>query len=101
MFVSDGQIYYFFECVLIGVVCGVFYIPFYASKRLIRNKFAGVFSDMIFAAPCCFIYVYFSLRFDFPDFRIYMIFGVICGFLLENESFNNTLAFFVVLSIVF
>ena len=94
MFVSDGQIYYFFECVLAGIVCGAVYIPFYAIKKLTRNKFVGIFSDVVFAVPFCFIYAYFALEFSFPDFRLYMIFGVICGFLLENESFNKTLAFF-------
>lgn len=93
MFVSERQIYYFSECVFVGIICGLIYLPFFVVRSMSRKRAVGIITDVLFAAPCCFVYSKAVLFFDFPNFRLYMIAGVILGFLLENSSFNKTLAF--------
>ncbi len=98
MFVTDGQFYYFAECVLIGIVCGSVYFPICAAdeilkeKRVKAEKFLKPVFDVSFVIPCCVVFKRLSLVFEFPDFRAYMAVGVAAGFLLENVSFNKTLA---------
>ncbi len=98
MFVTEGQLYYFIECVFIGVLCGAAYFPLAAvgeilsAKRFKAKRAVGLIADALFAVPCCVIYGRMSLFFGFPDFRAYMPLGVALGFVAENASFNKTLA---------
>lgn len=97
MFVSEGQFYYFSECFLIGALCGLCCLPIMFLQTFIRNKPVKALTDLAAIVPLFLIYRRLSLFFGFPDFRIYMIAGVICGFMAESASFNKTLAFFGIL----
>ncbi len=66
-------------------------------QTFIRNKPVKALTDLAAIVPLFLIYRRLSLFFGFPDFRIYMIAGVICGFMAESASFNKTLAFFGIL----
>lgn len=69
MFVTEGQLYYFIECVFIGVLCGAAYFPLAAvgeilsAKRFKAKRAIGLIADALFAVPCCVIYGRMSLFF--------------------------------------
>ena len=92
MFVSSNQFYYFFQSMFIGVVSALLYEPISCFKLVFRGKIVANILDVIFAFIPFFVYIDFSLRFCFPNFRLYMFLGVVLGFYLECKSFHKTLA---------
>lgn len=92
MFVSKWQVYYFAECLFIGVVSAlasetltVFLIAF--KNKIFRH--AAEFASFVVVAV---VYFYASLYFKFPSVRAYMIVGVLLGFRLERATVGKTLA---------
>ncbi|MBO4323421.1 MAG: spore cortex biosynthesis protein YabQ [Clostridia bacterium] len=94
MFESQNQIYYFAECVFIGVICGFLYELFRAAEIISGKKSLAVAGDIFFCAAAFLIYFVSSAFFAFPFFRAYMPIGAISGFLLCRITWLKTLAKF-------
>ena len=92
MFQTLEQPKIFLLCLFIGVVFGIYYEPFYFVKLLFKKslikKIIKIISIILFAP----IFVKFSLIFDFPDFRLYMVLAIFTGALLYKVSFHKPIA---------
>ncbi len=87
MFVSSNQFYVFVACVAIGCVCGVFFLISSALKKIVKSIFLRAFFDIVAFFITSVIYVYAAFKFSFPNFRFYMIIGVLCGIYAYMKSF--------------
>ncbi|MBQ8726598.1 MAG: spore cortex biosynthesis protein YabQ [Clostridia bacterium] len=94
MFVSQNQIYYFAECLFIGVISGFIYEIYYFIKLFFKRDFIKQAIDFCFFIVPTALYFKLSEIFLFPDFRAYMFLGVFLGFLLYCISFHKLLAKF-------
>ena len=94
MFVSQNQFYYFVECLFIGIISGFIYEFFFFIKLFLKNYFLRQTLDFIFFVAPAALYLKFSEIFLFPNFRAYMFWGVLGGFLLYIVSFHKIVAKF-------
>jgi len=92
MFVTSGQFFVFMACLAFGGCVGVLFSLLKAIKFLIKIRFLGVVLDVFFFIISSFIYVGFSYALKFPNFRVYMVVGVILGIFLYFKSFYLLLA---------
>ena len=92
MFVTKNQFYVFLACVAFGVflaclLCCIKFVKFLSISNRILNiieLFFWAFSSLIFS--------YYSHILCFPNFRPYMLIGVLCGFFGYLKSFHIILA---------
>ncbi|MBQ9081131.1 MAG: hypothetical protein IJY26_00655 [Clostridia bacterium] len=89
------QLYVFFSCVLSGVVAGVAYDILYLVKKWARNRAVRIALDVFFFVLFSGIYVFVSVMFSLPSFRLYMFLGCLVGLLLYLKSMHRILDFFV------
>lgn len=87
MFVSSNQFYVFIACVAIGSVCGIFFLISAALKKTVKNNFFRVFFDIVAFFITSAVYVYAAFALGFPNFRLYMVIGVLCGIYAYMKSF--------------
>ncbi|MBQ7374199.1 MAG: spore cortex biosynthesis protein YabQ [Clostridia bacterium] len=92
MFVSHNQIYYFSECLFIGVLLGVFYEFFYFFKSFFKGKILKQIIDFLFFLVAFSVCFKSSEIFCFPNFRAYLFCGILIGFSIYALSFHKTLA---------
>ena len=92
---EEAGIRIFCACLSVGAAGGIFYDVLYPLKLFIKkraNKFIPVF-DALFCVLFAGIYIFASVWLAFPDFRGYMFFGCMLGFLLYLKSFHRILDF--------
>lgn len=92
---SASQIYYFFCCLLCGAASGVVYDFIYVVKQIFSNKKIHFLLDIIFFFAFSGMYIFTSVMFELPSFRLYMFIGCLIGLLLYLKSMHRMLAFFV------
>lgn len=92
MFVSDNQLYYFSLCLLFGLIFGVNIVISRLIFLFSGNKIIKVITDLTSFIIITIIYMWFSYKYNLPNFRVYMIIGVICGIVLINKSLYYILA---------
>lgn len=86
-----NQLVVFAECLACGIINGflfdVLHIPVIFLKKM---KFL---SDILCFFVLFALYLLFSIRFHFPDFRLYMFAGILIGWWIYIKSFHRTLDF--------
>ena len=92
MFVTQNQIYFFIESLFIGVISGVGFEVIFAVKQVVSNEKIKNLTDCLFAFILFPTYFIFSQIFAFPNFRFYMLVGVILGFVIYCINFHKTVA---------
>lgn len=92
MFVSKDQIYYFAECLFIGVVSGLACEIFTFVTAAVKAAVVRHITDFLSFAVVAAAYFYASVYFRFPSVRAYMPLGAAAGFLLERVSAHKILA---------
>lgn len=92
MFVSSGQTVAFIYCIAFGVVMGLCYFGVTFLKKTRLKSWIKILIDCVFFTVFAFVYFLFSVTFELPDFRVYMLLGVAVGFYFQNITFNNALA---------
>ena len=92
MFVAKGQFFIFISCVAFGVVGGSLFTATSSLKKIIKNNLFANSIDVLLFVVLCFLFVFYSNYLNFPNFRLYMAFGVFSGIFLYLESFNILLA---------
>ena len=92
MFVTQNQVFYFFESVCLGVFTAFLYQPLKGVKFIVKNAVFRHIADFLFVFIVFYIYMLGSKIFYFPNFRIYLYLGEIIGFCLCEISFGKTLA---------
>lgn len=95
MYVSGGQFYVFVACVALGGACGILFSISQLIKIKISNIILRIIPDLIAFLITALIYAIYSHALSFPNFRIYMILGVIVGITLYFKSFHIMLAKYV------
>ena len=92
MFVSKGQIYVFIACVAYGIMSSIIFL----MTRILKCKFKQTkvvqLFDVLGYVLISLGYIIYSHLFSFPNFRLYMPFGVLVGHYLSIKSFHITLA---------
>lgn len=94
MFLSLDQPRVFLVCLLCGVFVGLYYEIFYLLKKFIVNNTLKNSLNVIWLASSSVIYTAFSVKFELPDFRLYLFLAVIVGILLYKFSFHKVFAIF-------
>ena len=92
MFVSNGQFYVLLICVGIGFVSGSLFTLFLPIKNVLNNYVFSALIDVLIFILLCFGYSFCANFYSFPNFRFYMVLGVMLGIILYVESFNFILA---------
>lgn len=92
MFVSSGQIYILIACIAFGGVSGVLFSIAYFVKLLMKNFYIRVVIDILTFAITALVYVVFSFKLSFPNFRFYMVVAVVMGMFIYFKSFGLLLA---------
>ena len=92
MFVTATQFYVFIACVAYGVISGIILSLSNIIKFKFRSILLWIIADVFAIVLISTGYVYYSFRLSFPNFRAYMFFGVILGWLLFYKSFYLILA---------
>lgn len=75
----EKQFGYFLVCLVLGLLFGIVYVPFYKLKKLIPNKYVAIFADVIYFILLSLSYLFASYLFRFPALRAYMPLGVFLG----------------------
>lgn len=92
---ADAGLWIFFACVLIGAGGGVLYDVLSPLRRLLVGRaprFLAAFDGIFFVLFAAW-FVFTSVLLSFPDFRAYMFFGSMLGFLFYRKSFHRILDF--------
>ncbi len=92
MFVSGSQFYVFVACLAFGSVCGIFFSLSELFKIPIKNVILRIIPDFICFIITAVLFVGYSYLLKFPNFRAYMIIGVLVGILVYFKSFHILLA---------
>ena len=92
MFVTKNQFYVFLSCVTFGCVCAILLSIFAAIKFFIKNKTLKVLIDVAIFTLIAFLFRIYSYARNFPNFRVYMFFGVLLGMFMYFKSFHILLA---------
>ncbi|MBP5242292.1 MAG: spore cortex biosynthesis protein YabQ [Clostridia bacterium] len=90
-----GQIYVFFCCLLCGAASGVIYDFLYLVKKFIAGKRVGFSLDVLFFLVFAGIYIFVSVLFNLPPFRLYMFCGCMIGLLIYLKSLHLCLTFVI------
>ncbi len=91
---SADQFYIFLVCAALGIFSGVLYDIIFCAVYPFRKSWVKITADIFFAVLFTALYVFVSLLFSFPAFRLYMFLGCLCGFYLYLKSFHKIVAFF-------
>lgn len=95
MFVTKNQFYVFLSCVTFGCVCAILLSISTVIKFFIKNKAFKILPDVVVFILISFLYRIYSYKINFPNVRIYMIFGVLLGMLMYFKSFHILLAKYI------
>ncbi len=90
-----SQIYVFFSCVLCGAAGGIIYDIIYIVKGFVRVKSGKIALDILFFLLFALVYVFLSVLFSLPDFRVYMFIACLLGLILYLKSLHRILDFFI------
>ena len=88
------QFYIFLVCAVYGVFSGVIYDVIYCAVIPFKKSWVKIAGDLLFSAIFIALYIFLSLLFSFPAFRLYMFLGCAVGFYLYLKSFHKIVAFF-------
>ncbi|MBR7099715.1 MAG: spore cortex biosynthesis protein YabQ [Clostridia bacterium] len=88
-------LYVFFSCLLCGTASGVVYDLLYPLKVFLNHKKLNFALDILFFLFFSAIYIFASVLFAFPAFRLYMFVACCIGLLLYLKSCHRILDFFV------
>ena len=88
------QFYIFLVCAVYGVFSGVIYDVIYCAVLPFKKGWVKIAGDLLFSAIFILLYLFLSLLFSFPAFRLYMFLGCAVGFYLYLKSFHKIVAFF-------
>ena len=88
------QFYIFLICVTFGIFSGIFYDVIYCAVLPFRRAWVKIAGEFLFAVIFTLLFIFLSLLFGFPAFRIYMLLGCAAGFCLYLKSFHKIVAFF-------
>lgn len=92
---TDGnQIFIFLVCVTCGIAGGVIYDFFYCLAYPFRTRAVRIVADAVFSLFFTALFLFVSVTFSLPDFRIYMFLGCVFGLFLYLKSFHGIVAFF-------
>lgn len=94
MFVTYSQFYVFLSCLSFGVIIGVLYSIMALIKNFIKKNFIKIILDILYFLLFAILFILYAFYFNFPNFRWYMIFGVLLGNFLYAKSFHIILANF-------
>lgn len=94
MFVTYTQFYVFISCLSFGVIIGGLYSIITIIKNLIKKKFIKIILDIFYFLLFTILFVLYAHNLNFPNFRLYMIFGALLGNFLYVKSFHIILANF-------
>ena len=90
----SGQIRIFLICTALGLIGGILYdvlsclrFPF-RKVRLVRLG-----TDVLFCLIYAVFFLFASVLFHFPDFRLFMAVGCLVGIFLYRKSFHKFVAF--------
>ncbi len=92
MFSSLDQPRVFIVCLIIGIISGVFYEVFGLIVCFIKQKYIKHVIKCLWLILCVPIFITFSYVYEFPDFRGYMAFGIVCGLYLYKLSVHKIFA---------
>ena len=93
---TDGsQIFVFFACTACGIVSGVLYDVIFCALYPIRARWVHIVTDMFFFVLFAGLYLFVSVMFSLPSFRLYMLCACFIGFFLYLKSFHKIVAFFM------
>ncbi|MDE6411097.1 MAG: spore cortex biosynthesis protein YabQ [Clostridia bacterium] len=87
------QFYIFLVCAAFGIFSGVIYDVFYCATLPFKKSWVKIAGDFAFSLIFILLYVFVSLMFSFPAFRLYMFLGCAFGFYLYLKSFHKIVAF--------
>ncbi len=91
---NADQFYVFLVCVACGCASGVIYDVLFCALYCFKNRWVKIARDFCFFLLFSVLFVYVSVLFELPDFRLFMFFGCILGLLLYLKSIHKTVAFF-------
>ena len=74
---------------------GIVYDAFYLVKQFIAGRRVEISLDIIYFLCLSVLYVFLSVVFGLPDFRLYFFCGLLLGAALYLKSIHIILAFFV------
>lgn len=92
MFVTQNQFYIFVACLFFGGVTGVLFSISAAVKKCFRIIYLRIIPDMLAFVTVFFLYIIYSYKLNFPDFRPFMAAGVFVGIFLYMKSWHILLA---------
>ncbi len=92
MFVANGQFFIIITCVAYGFVAGSLFTILTPLRMVVQNTIIRAILDVICFVILCFLFVVYSNLLNFPNFRVYMVFGVLLGLILYIESLHFILA---------
>ena len=87
------QFYIFLVCALYGVLSGAIYDVIYCAVLPFKKSWVKIAGDLLFSVIFIALYIFLSLLFTFPAFRLYMFLGCALGFYLYLKSFHKIVAF--------
>ena len=95
-FISIDQPRVFAVCLVVGIVSGAAYEPFYFLTLFFGKKTIAKHAiKAVWFAACSLIFTAASVIFSLPSFRAYMVLGVGVGLLLYKNSFHKVFAIFI------
>lgn len=93
---TDGsQIFVFFACTACGIASGVLYDVIFCASYPFRSKWVHIAADIFFFLLFAGLYIFISVVFSLPSFRLYMLLACFIGFFLYLKSFHKIVAFFM------
>ncbi len=87
------QFYIFLICAAFGIFSGIIYDVFYCATLPFKRSWVKIAGDVAFSLVFIGLYLFVSLMFSFPAFRLYMFLGCLFGFYLYLKSFHKIVAF--------
>ncbi len=88
------QFYIVLVCASCGAAGGIAYDFFYLVRRFFPSRATDIVCDVAFFLVFAGIYLFVSLLFALPDFRIYMFLACLAGLILYLKSWHGIVAFF-------
>ena len=92
MLVTKSQSYVFIACVSFGCAVGVLFSIFAIIKFFIKSRTIKSVFDIACFCIVSMLYVSYSFKVGFPEFRGYMTVGVLLGIFCYLKSFHILLA---------
>ena len=96
-FPAENQFYYFWACFYVGVLSSVVYAFLAVLRFFIKGKITAILCDIGYFLCFAAIYVFFSVRWKFPELRPYMPIAAVAGAVVSVAILRNTLAKFAVI----